>query len=60
MNLKQYFIPPFYLVDESSGLMYNKANDRLELIANFNSEPFRLLSDKEVSILNIKLLNVRL
>ena len=57
---EQYFLPPFYLVDKTKKLQYNIANNRVESLCNFNSKPFRLLTDKEVSILNKKLLESKL
>ncbi len=54
--MTQYFIPPFYLCDESYNIAYNTATGRMDSMCNFNSKPFRLLNDGEVSKLNNKLL----
>lgn len=60
MELDKYFIPPFYLVDETKNVRYNTAMNRLELLSNFDSKPFRLLNDKEVLLLENKLLEAKL
>lgn len=55
----KYFKPPFYLCDTNVNKMYNMANNRMEEICNFDYKPVRNLTDKELSKLNNKLLELK-